>query len=62
MACSSAVIVTQCIASIKRVLISPDKDQGKIISTELTILKAELDKELAIRVLAAKEVGFFTNS
>ncbi|KAL0278257.1 UNVERIFIED_CONTAM: hypothetical protein PYX00_000123 [Menopon gallinae] len=55
MACSSAIIVTQCVSNIRKEITSSDEHNDVTISNELTILKAELDKEIAVRVLAAKE-------
>lgn len=56
MACSSAAIVSQCIKSLKEQLADINSESDENIAHELTILKVELEKELAVRVHAGKEV------
>lgn len=56
MACSSAVIISRCLKSTEKLLSQTYPDRDADISHELAIIKVELDKELAIRVHAGKEV------
>lgn len=56
MTCSSAVVVSRCIKSIDKLLTQNYPDRDVDISNELFVLKIELDKELAIRFHAGKEV------
>lgn len=59
MTCSSAVVISRCIKSIEKLLSQTHPDRDADISFELTIIKVELDKELATRIHAGKEVQLF---
>ncbi|KAK6643691.1 hypothetical protein RUM43_005201 [Polyplax serrata] len=55
MTCSSAVVISRCIKCIEKLLSQTHPDRDADISFELTIIKVELDKELATRIHAGKE-------
>lgn len=55
MACTSAAVVSQCIKTLQEQLNDSSLENDEQISHELTILKIELNKELAVRVHAGKE-------
>lgn len=55
MACTSAAVVSKCIKALQEQLYDSNLDNDESISHELTILKIELNKELAVRVHAGKE-------